>query len=56
MTQIAQISSALKSVLSINLCKSVIQMINDIIKAHGGTIEVQTKINEGTIFTVYLPV
>jgi hypothetical protein len=32
-----------KSVKSINLCKSVIQTINDIVKAHGGELRVETK-------------
>lgn len=34
-----------KSVKSINQIKSVIQTINDILKAHGGEIKVETKID-----------
>ncbi len=37
----------MKSVKSIYPCKSVIQTINDIIKAHGGEIKVSTKEGEG---------
>ena len=42
-----------KSVQSNNPCKSVIQTIYDIVKAHGG--EINTKENEGTEFTISLP-
>ena len=37
----------MKSVKSINPFKSVIQTIYDIIKAHGGEIKVETKVDEG---------
>ena len=43
-----------KSVKSIKLCKSVIQTINDIVKAHGGALRVETK--EGSEFIISLPV
>ena len=46
----------MKSVKSINQCKSVIQTTYDIIKAHGGEIKVETKEGEGTEFTVQLPI
>ena len=52
----------MKSVKSKNPCKSVIQTIYDIVKAHGGEIKVNTKENEGlpgietgTTFTITLP-
>ncbi len=48
-------SSTMKSVKSINQCKSVIQTIYDIIKAHGGEIKVQAKESEGTEFVIRLP-
>ena len=41
---------------SINPFKSVIQMIYDIIKAHGGEIKVETKEGVGTEFTIQLPI
>jgi hypothetical protein len=37
----------MKSVKSINLCKSVIQTIYDIVKAHGGQLKVETREGEG---------
>jgi hypothetical protein len=37
----------MKSVKSINPCKSVIQMIYDIEKAHVGDLKVETKEGEG---------
>ena len=36
--------------------KSVVQTINDIIKAHGGEIKVETKEGEGSEFIIKLPV
>jgi signal transduction histidine kinase len=33
----------------------VIQTSYDIVKAHGGEIRVNTKENEGTVFTIILP-
>jgi signal transduction histidine kinase len=45
----------MKSVKSINPCKSVIQTIYDIIKAHGGEIKVETKEGEGAEFIIQLP-
>ena len=38
------------SVQSSNLCKSVIQTNYDILKAHGGILEVQSQEGEGTTF------
>jgi signal transduction histidine kinase len=45
----------MKSVKSINPCKSVIQTIYDIIKAHGGELKVETKEGEGSDFKIILP-
>jgi signal transduction histidine kinase len=54
----------MKSVKSINPCKSVIQTSYDIIKAHGGEIKEETKEarpddpvgrGEGSEFTIQLP-
>ena len=45
-----------KSVKSVYLCKSVIQTIYDIVKAHGGKISVESKENEGTEFIITIPV
>ena len=45
-----------KSVKSIHLCKSGIQTIYDIVKAHGGEIKVETKEGEGSEFIIHLPV
>jgi signal transduction histidine kinase len=45
----------MNTVKSIDLCKSVIQTSYDIVKAHGGEIRVNTKENEGTVFTIILP-
>ncbi len=46
----------MKSVKSINPCKSVIQIAYDIIKAHGGELKVETKEGEGSEFIIQLPV
>ena len=46
----------MKSVKFINPFKSVIQTINNIIKAHVGEIKVETKEGEGTEFIIQLPV
>ena len=46
----------MKSVKSINQCQSVIQTINDIVKAHGGELKVETKGGEGSEFIIQLPV
>ena len=43
------------SVKSINPCKSVIQTIYDIVKAHGGELKVETKEGEGSEFIILLP-
>lgn len=45
-----------QSVKSQNQCKSVIQTIYDIVKAHGGELLVETSGEEGTCFKVRLPV
>ncbi len=45
----------MKSVKSKNPCKSVIQTIYDIVKAHGGEIKVETKESEFTEFIIFLP-
>jgi DNA-damage-inducible protein D len=46
----------IKSVKSINQCKSVIQTIYDIVKAHGGELKVETKEGEGSQFIISIPV
>ena len=46
----------IKSVKSINPCKSVIQTGYDIVKAHGGELKVQTKEGMGTEFIIQLPI
>ena len=45
----------MKSVKSINQCKSVIQTIYDIVKAHGGELKVETKEGEFAEFTIEIP-
>jgi signal transduction histidine kinase len=45
----------MKSVKSINPCKSVILTSYDIVKAHGGEIEIKTVENDGTEFIIVLP-
>lgn len=45
-----------RSVKSIHPCKSVIQTIYDIVKAHGGDIRVNSKEKEGTEFIIKLPI
>jgi len=50
----------MKSVKSIHPCKSVIQTIYDIVKAHGGVpiaigIKVETKEGEGSTFIIQIP-
>ena len=47
----------IKSVKSINPCISVIQTSYDIItKGHGGELNVETKLREGSEFIIVLPV
>ena len=46
----------IKSVKSTNPCQSVIQTNYDIVKAHGGELKLETKENEGTEFTIQLPI
>ena len=45
-----------KSVKSDNPCKSVIQTIYDIVKAHGGNIHVESKEGKGSTFIIRLPI
>jgi len=44
----------MKSVQSFHPCKSVIQTIYDIVKAHGGELKVETTEGTGTTFTIIL--
>jgi K+-sensing histidine kinase KdpD len=44
----------IKSVKSLNPCKSVIQTGYDIVKAHGGQLKVETIPNQGTAFIIKL--
>ena len=43
-----------KSVQSVHPYKSVIQTNSDIVKAHGGELKVETKVDEGTEFIIQL--
>jgi len=45
----------MKSVKSINQCKSVVQTIDDIVKAHGGLLKVETKEGKGSEFIIQFP-
>ena len=45
----------MKSVKSIHPWQSVIQTINDIVKAHGYELRVETKEGEGSTFIIQLP-
>ena len=45
-----------QSVKSTNPNKSVIQTIDDIIKAHGGELKVEAKENKGSGFTIQLTI
>jgi len=49
-------NTKIKSVKSINPCKSVIQTVYDIVKAHGGEIKAETKEGEGSTFILHLPI
>ncbi len=49
-------NSLKNSVKSINLCNSVIQTNYNIVKAYGGELKLETKENEGTEFTIQLPI
>jgi hypothetical protein len=44
----------IKSVQSNHPCKSVIQTIYDIVKAHGCELKVETKEGEGSVFVIIL--
>ena len=46
---------SMKSVKSKNLCKSVIQISYDIVKAHGGELKVESIKAEGSEFIIQLP-
>ena len=46
----------IKSVKSLNPCKSVIQTGYDIVKAHGGELKVETIEGMGTEFIIQLPI
>jgi hypothetical protein len=48
-------NAKIKSVKSINPCKSVVQTIYDIVKAHGGEIRVETGEGRRTEFIIQLP-
>ena len=54
MKYINEIKRNQKSVQSVHLYKSVIQTSYDIVKAHGGEINVETKINNGIIYIINL--
>lgn len=45
-----------KSVKSTNPYKSVIQTNNDIVKAHGGELKVETTEGSGTTFIISIPI
>lgn len=44
------------SVKSINRCKSVILTSNDIVKAHGGELKVESSDGNGSVFIIVLPI
>jgi len=44
----------MKSLKSINQCKSGIQKIHDIVKSHGGNIKIESNEGEGTEFIITL--
>jgi hypothetical protein len=46
----------IKSVKSLNPCKSVIQMDYDIVKAHGGELTVEKRGKKETVFLIKLPI
>jgi light-regulated signal transduction histidine kinase (bacteriophytochrome) len=48
--------SEIKSVKSSHQCKSVVQTIYDIVKAHGGELKVESKEGEGSEFIIQLPI
>ena len=50
-----QSSFKIKSVKSVHLLKSVIQTNHDIVKAHGGELNVETREGEGTTFIIQIP-
>ncbi len=55
MKKILKSTSKMKSVKSLNQCKSVIQTTHDNVKVHGGEIKVETKEREGSEFIIQLP-
>ena len=48
-------SLTIKPVKSQNLCKSVVQTDYDIVKAHGGEINMESEIARGTTFILTIP-
>ena len=46
----------IKSVKSFNPCKSVMQTIYDIVKAHAGELKNESKEGEGSEFAIELPI
>lgn len=46
----------MKSVKSKNPCKSVVQTIYDIVKAHGGELKVESEVGKGNKFIVTIPI
>ena len=51
-----ELNQSMKSVKSINRCKSVIQMSYDIItKGHGGDLRVESTVGKGTVLKIELP-
>jgi sensor histidine kinase regulating citrate/malate metabolism len=50
------INKKMKSVRSENQCQFVVQTINDIVKAYGGQIIIESKENEGSRFSILLDV
>jgi|GEM_PF-1588129 len=55
MKYIKKIKRNQKSVKSIHPCKSVIQRSNDIIKADGGELKLETEQGKGSEFIIQLP-
>jgi len=53
--KIVMSSMIIKSVKSINQCKSVVQTKYDIVMAHGGESKVETQESLGTEFIITIP-